>query len=104
MTIDPLDVDNASRKERRQHKRALRKFRRAEGCVDARTVYGLFVVMMLALVLGLVGYLNLIHRTQAVCEPLRFGQHAGERQATSKAGRDFAATFGGAADKLGCAR
>ena len=40
-------------------------------------------------------------RTQAVCEPLRVGE-AGGSTAQTAAGKTYAETFGGAADKLAC--
>lgn len=67
----------------------------------ASTVYTLFALVLVAYVLGGLAFLTLLHRTQQVCEPLRAGQQAGQ-QATTKAGHDFADTFGRAADGLGC--
>lgn len=99
----PLTPAGGDRKSRRAHRRAMAKWRRAEGCVSARTVYSLFTVYAVALLLAVFAFFNLLHRTQATCEPLRFGQHAGE-QATSQVGKDFARTFGRAADKLGCGK
>lgn len=67
----------------------------------AVTVYILFALVFLLGGLGAAAYTSLVHRTQAVCEPLRSGQALAPR-ATSDAGRGFAETFGSAADTLGC--
>lgn len=64
-------------------------------------VYTLMVVLAATLALGTVGYLQLLDRTRAVCQPLRQGQQLGVH-ATTEVGRQFAATFGHSADKLGC--
>lgn len=71
------------------------------GCVRTRTFAYFMVGSFVVTVLFGLALLLLYQRTQAVCEPLRFGERAGKATVT-KAGKDFARTFGGAADKLGC--
>lgn len=70
----------------------------------AVVVYALIVLLFITLTLGVLAYLNLLRRTQAVCDPLRIGERATAAQAKSQAGRDIARTFGASADKLGCSR
>lgn len=68
----------------------------------AVTVYAVIAVVAVAVVLGAIGYVDLLTKTRAVCEPLRYGQHAGEKYASTPLGRDFTRTFEHSADELGC--
>lgn len=67
----------------------------------AVTVYVLAAILAISLIIVTILLIMLWHRTGQVCQPLRAGQEAGQ-QATTQAGRDFAATFGHSADRLGC--